>query len=284
MTIAVKDFWLAVLAAFIWGATFPITAVAIDATPPIFFAFLRFATAAVFVIFFPRPKVPILTLLALGLLLGVGQFGVMFVSMTKGVSAGLASLLVHTQAFFTVIIAMIVFSERITVRQTFAMLIALAGLGLFAFDYFVDGALVGLALIMVAALSAATVNTIFKTLGKVDMLGVSVWMSLASPIPLLLFSTWFEAGGDMVSLFATINWVVIAAAAYSAIFATLLVYTIWGRLLNSYSTVIVAPFFLLVPIFGLGLSALLLGERLSTPQAGGAILILLGLALAVLRR
>ena len=134
-----RDLILAVLAALIWGATFPVTAVALDETPPLFFACLRFVGAAAFIAMIPRPQVPWSALLWAGLLLGAGQYGFLFVSMTQGISPGLASLLVHTQAIFTIIIAMVVFSEPLRWRQAAAIGLALCGLGLLAADRFAAG-------------------------------------------------------------------------------------------------------------------------------------------------
>lgn len=282
MSMTARDFALAVGAALIWGATFPISAIALESTPPIYFAFLRFVCAAAFVIVIPRPAVPWPVLIGLGLLLGAGQFGLLFVSMTNGVPAGLASLLVHTQAFFTILIAMVIFAERLNRRQILALALALAGLACLVADRAQHGALLGLVFIIMAALCGAAGNNVLKSLGKVDMLGVAVWMSLAAPLPLLALSLLLEADGSVSALLASaVSWEVFGAVVYSAVLATVLVFALWGRLLVTYSAATVAPFFLLVPVFGMGLSALVLGERLSELQLGGAVLIFAGLALAL---
>ena len=281
MGLSKRDLLLALIAALIWGATFPISAIALESTPPIFFAFLRFLCAAAFIVVIPRPAVPWPKLLLIGLLLGVGQYGLMFISMTRGISAGLASLLVHTQAFFTIVIAMVVFSERLRRRQVVALGLAVAGLACLVAERSETGALSGLVLILIAALCGASGNNLLKSLGTVDMLGVAIWMSLAAPLPLLILSLIFESQGSVTTLIATISWEVVGAVAYSAILATVLAFAIWGRLFATYSAAAVAPFFLLVPVFGLSLSALTLGERLTGMQVAGAILIFGGLILAV---
>jgi len=276
-----RDIFLAVMAALIWGATFPISALALADTPPIFFTSLRFAIAAAFVFMVPRPAVSWPLIVVLGLFLGAGQFGFMFVAMTHGVSASLASLLVHTQAFFTIFIAMIVFRERLRPRQGVAIALALVGLGLLVADRSEAGGLFGIGLILLAAVCGAVGNNILKSLGRVEMLGVSVWMSLVVPLPLLALSLWLEASLSFKSLASTVSWTTVGAIAYSSILATVLVFAIWGRLLATYSAVLVAPFFLLVPVFGISLSAIVLGERLNALQIGGAMLIFVGLGAAL---
>ncbi len=273
---------LAILAALIWGATFPISAVALENTPPIFFAFLRFAAASLFILVIPRPAVPWPTLLITGLLLGAGQYGFLFVAMASGLPAGLASLLVHTQAFFPIGIAMIVFREPLRIRQGVAITLAMVGFTLLALDRAEVGGPLGLGLVLLAALSGAAGNNLLKSLGgKVDMLGVAVWMSLAAPLPLLLLSIAIEREASFRDLIADVTWVTIGAVAYSAVLATVVAFAIWGRLFATYAAASVAPFFLLVPVFGISLSAILLGERLSQGQIGGAVLIFIGLSIAI---
>ncbi|MES0885009.1 EamA family transporter [Roseibium sp. SCP14] len=276
-----RDVVAAVFAAFIWGATFPISALALESTPPIFFTFLRFFCAALFVVTIARPRVSWWKLTLAGLLLGAGQYGLMFTSMAMGLPAGLASLLVHTQAFFTILIAMAVFSERLDGRAAFAVLLALAGLACLILDRSDASALEGIGLILLAALCGAGGNIVLKSMGQVDMLAVVVWMSLMSPIPLGILSLLLESNGDPLSLFAKVGWMTAFAVAYSALLATIVVFTIWGRLLVKYDASNVAPFFLLVPVFGISLSAVILGERLTTFQMTGAGLIFCGLALTL---
>ncbi len=278
---APKHIALALLVALIWGATFPVTAFALRDTPPIFFVVVRFVIASAFVLVVPRPAVPWRVLILLGLLLGAGQFGFMFVAMTRGISAGLASLLIHSQAFFTVMIAMVAFREPVRFRQAVALLLALAGFACLVFDRSQAGSLVGMGLILTAALSAAAGNNLLKSLGDADMLGVSVWMSLAVPLPLLALSVFVEADGDVAGLFASMSWVTLAAGVYSALLASVFAFAVWGYLFARYSAAKVVPFFLLVPVFGMGLSMALLGETLSRLQFAGAILIFAGLCLAL---
>jgi len=283
MKITLRDIWHALLAAFLWGATFPVSAWALAETPPIFFTMLRFICAAVFVFFVPRPKVPWPVLIAVGLLFGLGQYGLMFIAMSRGLPAGLASVLIHSQAFFTILLAVILFSEGLGLRQVLAMVLAAAGFAVLIAHNADAGSLSGLFLMLAAAVCAALGNLVLKSLGGADMLGVAVWMSLALPLPLLALSCFLETGGSIGILFASVSWRVIAAAIYSGVLATVFAYSIWGRLFATYSAATVAPFFLLVPVFGIGLSVTLLGERLSPTQMLGAGLIFAGLVLTVRR-
>lgn len=276
-----RSIMLAVIAAFIWGATFPFSALALEETPPLFFTFLRFLAAGAFIIIVPRPKMTWRYIAFLGVLLGAGQYGLMFFAMANGFPAGLASLLIHTQAFFTVIMAMIFFRETPGVRHAIAGAVALAGLLVLVSAQSETGTAAGLALILFGAVCAAGGNMILKSLGGANPLHVAVWMSAAASIPLLLLSLIFETGGNLPGTIAAMTWKTAVAVLYSALLATVLVYTIWGRLLVQHTAALVAPFFLLVPVFGISLSWLFLGESLSVLQATGCVLIFAGLAAAL---
>lgn len=276
-----RDSLLALMAAFIWGATYPFSAIALQDTPPIFFTALRFACAACFIVVVPRPSIPVGKLLLIGLFLGAALFALTFLAMTLGISASLASVLVHTQAFFTILISMVVFGERMNRRQLSALLITAAGIAVLAVDRGQAGSALALVLIMLAALSGGIGNNIIKSLGETDMFRVSVWMTIVPPLPLFALSLALESNGSVSGLFATIGWPTVIALVWSSFLATVLVFAIWGRLLVVYSSAAVAPFFLLVPVFAVALSALALGERLSMPQIGGGLLVFAGLALAM---
>lgn len=281
MRMTYRDTAWALLAALIWGATFPVSAIALEDTPPIFLTFLRFLCAAAFVLLVPRPRIAWQKLVTLGLLLGAGQYGLMFIAMSQGMPAGLAAVLVHTQAIFTVLIAILFLDERPTPRTSITMVLASAGLACLLFDQAQGGALMGLLLMLLAALSAALGNIVIKSAGRIEMISLAVWMSLAPLIPLALLSGYLEVGTSVVEFVKAVTPKTWAAVAYSAVLSTVAAYGIWGRLLVRYSTDQVAPFFLFVPVFGLGLSALILKEEFSALQLSGSALILLGLVISV---
>ena len=75
---------------------------------------------------------------------------------------------------------------------------------------------------------------------------------------------------------------ILAAVGLVLIAATLVAYAIWSRLLTTYPTSMVAPFTLLVPVIGVAAAALLLDERFTALRAGGMVLMLCGVAVAII--
>src|SRR5690606_2292570 len=106
--------WVAALAIILaWGVNFVVIKWGLDEIPPFLMGGLRFLLVAPAAFFVARPAVSWRLLLVLGMTLSVGQFGFLFTAMTVGMSAGLASLVLQSQVFFTVLIAALLFGERI---------------------------------------------------------------------------------------------------------------------------------------------------------------------------
>src|SRR3954453_4301666 len=104
---------VAVLIAALWGFNFVVIAVGLGSLPPLLFASLRFVAAAFpAVLFVRRPAIPWRWFVLVGLPLGVGQFGLVFTRMHRGMPAGLASLVLQSQAMFTAILAAVMLRER----------------------------------------------------------------------------------------------------------------------------------------------------------------------------
>src|SRR5438270_2248258 len=97
------DLALALLVVAVWGTNFVVIKIGLRELPPFLFAALRFLFSALpFVFFLRRPRVPWRWLAIYGLLLGAGQFGLLFWAMRADISPGLASLVVQMQVFFTI--------------------------------------------------------------------------------------------------------------------------------------------------------------------------------------
>ena len=59
-----------------------------------------------------RRPLPWRWIAAYGLAQGLGQFGLLFVALQAGMPAGMASLVIQTQAFFTLLLAAPLLRER----------------------------------------------------------------------------------------------------------------------------------------------------------------------------
>ena len=274
---------LALAVVAVWGTNFAVIKSALSHLPPFTFATLRFLFAFLPAAFFlKRPQVPWRNLAACGILIGVGQFGVLYFAMDGRISPGLASLVVQSQVFFTIGLAIWLKGERLNLRQGIALVLAAAGLAVILSNVDAVTTSVGLGLVLVAALSWALGNMVQRATPEAPSLAFVVWASLFSIPPLLVLALVFEGAPAMVSAVATMTPVVWAELLYQSFGNTLFGYAAWGWLLARHPAAVVSPWALLVPVFGLTASALALGEPLPPWKLAAAALVIGGLALNTL--
>ena len=273
---------LALSVVFIWGTNFVVIRWGLDGLPPFLFATLRFAFSALpWLLFIRRPAVPWHKLAAFGVLLGVGQFALLFLAMRADISPGLASLVIQVQVFFTIGLSMLALGERVRGFQLVGLLLAVAGLAVIASHLDATLTVKGLALILAAAFFWACANMVVKTVGRVDMLGFMVWTSLFAVPPLLGLSLWLEGPQLIATSVVNASASVWACVLWQAVGNTLFGYGAWNWLLARHPAATVTPMALLVPVFGMGASALSLGEPLPAWKLGAGALVLCGLVVIV---
>jgi O-acetylserine/cysteine efflux transporter len=275
-----RDLALVAIVILAWGSNFSAMKIALEELPPLLFVGLRFAILIPLIPFFPRPAGwP--AILAIGALINMGQFGFLFSAMEADVTAGLASLILQSQAPLTILLAWLVYGERITWVQ--ALGIGLAACGLAGFGLASGGNItaLGLGLILCGALCWACGNLVFRRLPGVDMLALFLWASLVPPLPMLGLSLMTETAAPWAAIrdLSLAGW---GAVIYVALISTVLGYSIWGTLLSRHPAALVTPFALLIPVVGLATAAVVLGERVTGPEALAGLTVLAGLALAVL--
>ncbi|MDR2128145.1 MAG: EamA family transporter [Burkholderiaceae bacterium] len=282
--------WLAALLAlavvFVWGTNFVVIKFALAQLPPLLLAALRFALAAVPLVFFlPRPRTVSWRNLALyGVAIGVGQFGLLFYAMTRHISPGLASLVIQAQVFFTVALAMALAGERVRPHQVVAAALALGGMALIASRSGGDSqtSALGVLLALGAAFSWGVGNMASRAAGRVNVLAYVAWSSLFAVPPLLVASFCYEGWPRMLDGLKAANGATWAAVLWQSVGNTMFGYGAWAWLLGRYSASAVSPFALLVPVFGMGAAALTLGEAMPAWKLLAAALVLCGLALNLL--
>src|SRR3954467_3729070 len=148
-----RDALLALAVVAIWGTNFVVIKVGLRELPPFLFATLRFLFCAIpFVAFLKRPAVRWRWLAAYGVLLGAGQFGLLFYAMRADISPGLASLVIQTQVFFTIALSVAWFGERVSRATLAGSAVSVVGLGMIALRTDATVTHAGVAMILAAAL------------------------------------------------------------------------------------------------------------------------------------
>ncbi|SAL47513.1 permease [Caballeronia sordidicola] len=277
-----KDLLSALIVILAWGVNFVVIKVGLHGVPPMLLGALRFALVAFPAVFFiKRPAVGFWWVVAYGATISLGQFVLLFYAMSVGMPAGLASLVLQAQAFFTLIFAAVILGEKIRGPNVAGLLIAAFGLAVIGVQAGHAMTVAGFLLTLVASAMWGMGNVITKRMGKVDLLSLVVWASLVPPLPFLALSLMMEGPARIEASLSAISLTSVFAIVYLAFIATMLGYTLWGKLLGRYPASQVAPFSLLVPIVGLASAALLLDEGLTSMQFLGAVLVMAGLCVNV---
>ena len=279
---------LALAIATVWGVNFVVMKVALLTLPPFFFAFLRFACAALPLVFFYRPPAVRWRLLACyaGTQFAC-QYGFLFVGLKLGMPAGLSSAVIQLQAFFTIALAIPMLGARPRGAQLLASAIALSGMAVIAWHVEDRATMTGFVLVILAALSWGVGNIYTKRIAieierdglAVDTMAIVAWASLVAALPLLALSLVFEGPASIVAGVAGSDWRAAGAVLFNGYVVTTFGFGAWTLLMRRYAPATVAPFALLVPIAGMGSAALLLDETLHGWAVVAGTLVILGLAI-----
>lgn len=276
-----RDLLLALAVVLIWGVNFVAIKWGVDEVSPYLLTALRYIGCALPAVFFVRkPAVGWPLLIAYGLTVGVLQFGFLFTAIRLGMPAGLASLVMQIQVFFTLGLAVFWLGDRPNLAQLGGAAIALIGLGAIGAEHIGGAVLVPFLLTLVAAFCWAVSNIVTKRAGKVDMFAFVIWGSLVPPLPMIALS-WFLEGPQALVALLTISPQAIFSVLFIAYGSTLLGYGAWAVLLGRHPASLVAPFTLLVPVVGFAAAFVFLGEMVTPLEVFGSLLIFVGLIVNV---
>lgn len=276
-----RDIALALGVVLIWGLNFVAIKWGVDEIPPFMLTALRYLGCALPAVFFIRkPQVGWPLLVAYGLTVGVLQFSFLFTAVRLGMPAGLASLVMQMQVFFTMALAILLLGDRPTPLQLGGAAVALIGLGTIGTEHLGGAVLVPLLLTLVAAFFWAVSNIVTKRAGRIDMLAFVVWGSLVPPLPMLALSLLFEGPQAFTGLM-TISPQAILSVLFIAYGSTLMGYGAWAVLLGRHPASLIAPFSLLVPVVGFAAAFVFLGEQVTALELAGSLLIFAGLVVNV---
>jgi O-acetylserine/cysteine efflux transporter len=276
---------LAVVVTAIWGLNFSVIKFGLVTIDPFVLAGTRFALCALPAVFLVgKPDVPWRYIAGYGLVFGVGLWGMVNLGIAAGVSAGIASLVLQTSAFFTMALGAVALRESLTRSQWAGAAVAFSGLVVVTLVS--DGSVTaaGLGLVVVGAASWSVANLIVKKSGASDMLAFVVWSSMFAPIPLFLIGYLRHGWAAYTQMGHALDAATLGSVLFQVYPVTIFGYWAWNRMLGRYPLAQVAPFSLLVPVFGLCGSVLFFDEHLPPMKVIAITLIGLGLVIGQLRR
>jgi O-acetylserine/cysteine efflux transporter len=280
LAIPFKDICLAIGIALCWAFNLVVIKLAIKGISPLTFGCLRFVFVAFPLIFFiKRPNIPLKKLILIGLVLGVSKFALMFKGLEMGISVGMCALTLQTQVIFTALFSYIFFRHRLSKREIFGIALALCGVGMLGVQSENVSTLTGFVLVLSSALCWGLSNNIASTLKGVNMLQLTVWMSLVPPIPYFLLSHFWEGPEVFMQSLYAFSTKEFAATAYIVIIATLFGLTGWTWLMRQHNPAKISIYGLLIPVFSVFFGWLCLDENLSTLSFLACMVVFSGLVI-----
>src|SRR5882672_8520083 len=278
------DVCLAIMVAVIWGLAFVASRIALDEFSPELMTTLRFAIAAVPCLFVRKPKVSWPLLVAISFTLFMGQFLAQAYGIAHGVPVGLTSVIVQSQALFTIAFAAIAFRELPTRSQTIGISIATVGLLMICGTVGYDFSVGAFAVLMISPVSFAIGNLLLRQAREVPMFDLFAWLCLVPPLPLLALA--FIVDGPRVTWLSLAHmsptgWI---SMLFIGAISTCIAYGLWGRLLRDYTAAQVVPFALLVPFVGAAASSAVFGETFGPLRLTGMVTVVGGIAVMLLSK
>lgn len=281
----IRHVLLALVVVAIWGFNFVVIKLSVEAMPPILAAALRFLAVALPAVFFVKPpKAPAWLVIAYGLAFGFALYAFLNLSIAWGMPAGLSSLVLQVQAFFTMIIAFLILGERPNRFQILGAGVAFFGIVIIATERLAGTELLPLSFTVLGALAWGVANVLTRMAGRVNPLSLTVWGSLAAPLPLLGLSFLTEGGEAIAEAITSFSWSDAGLIAFLAYPSSTLGGVIWAWLLMRHPASVVAPFTLLVPVTGLVSAYVVLGEVITSIEVLGALFVIAGLAVTLAKK
>jgi len=279
-----RDILLAVGIAAVWGLNFISIKLGLDRMPALLFCALRLLAVGLPLLVLRRgPGTSWRWVFASALTLGVLHFSLFFWGIAAGMPAGLTSLVLQSQAIFTVLLAVPLLRERPGPRQILGLALATGGMAVVAAGVGGERPPLAFALVLGSAVFWGLNNIIMRKAAPPDMARFMMWVGATGGLPLLLISVAVDGFGTDLAALRGIDATALGAIAYTSALSTILGFGLWGVLIRRYGAGTVAPFSMLVPFFGMSSAAVFLGERLEPTDILGGLLVIGGILLGALR-
>lgn len=275
-----SDLFLALVTVAVWGTNFVLIQIGLRDVPPLLLCAARFFLVAFpLALVVPPPKTSWKNISIYGLTYFALQFAFLFSGMAHGVSAGMASLVLQIQVFFTMGLSVVLLGERPNRWNLAGALFAFSGIVLVATHTGGDMNLSGLSLLLCASVSFSLGVISTRKMAGVSPLSLVVWGSLFAFFPLAILSWIVDGPQTILQTWSRLSSASVLSIAYIVYLSTLLAFSFWNILLSRNPANVVSPFLLLVPVFGFISSAVFLGESFPIWKWQASALVLFGLAL-----
>ena len=285
-----RHFGLLFVICLIWGVNFVVAKWSVSGTPelvpgftgspPLFFAFLRFALLYAVLAPFLRPVPKNMgAVIGAGLTMGAIQFALLFMAL-RYASPSTVAIVVQLSVPFTTALSILFLGERVRWVRGIGMAIAFLGAALVVFKPAEFSFTIGLLAAAGGALAAAA-GSIFVKRADVAALSLQAWIGLISWPPLLLASLLLEH--DQIGATLAGGWPFFWTLVFTVVLVNVVGHGGFYFLLRRYDASLIAPMTLMAPLIGVISGVLLLGDPVTWQLVLGGLLALAGVGVVAAR-
>ncbi len=279
-----RDFLLLVAVCLTWGLSNVVSKIVVGQwhVPPLFFAALRFVMVAVVTLPWLRPVPrPFWRIVAVGLLMGAGNFALLFIGLQTATPSA-SAVVIQLGVPFTTLLSVVILGERIHWRRGLGISLTLAGVILVVWNPNGIAMSTGLWFIVACAAAGSLGAILMKQMENVAPLRFQAWVALVSFAPLAVASALFEHG--QVASAVAAGWPFVLTMLFSAYVVSLIAHTTYYGLIARYEANLLAPLTLMTPLATISFGVMLTGDRLDARMIAGTVLALTGVLIVALRR
>tara|TARA_R110000868_G_scaffold53249_3_gene167344 strand:+ start:14427 stop:15341 length:915 start_codon:yes stop_codon:yes gene_type:complete len=285
-----RDLLALIAVCVVWGINFVVAKFSISGTPewvtgfhgspPLFFAFMRFALLSIILIPWLRPRPQDMkAMIGIALSMGGLQYALMFLGLQWATPSGMAITLQMGVPFAT-LLSVVMLKERLGLPRITGIIIAFAGIILVVARPGAGELSFGLLLGIGAAFSGALGMILVKRM-PLDSIRMQAWIGLISWPPLLVLSLVFEH--DQISSVMAGGWPFMLTVLFTVLAVNIFGHGIFYSLLQRYDATMIAPLTLLAPLVGVVAGLVITGDPFGWRLIVGGGLALFGVGIIALR-
>jgi len=182
---------------------------------------------------------------------------------------------------FSLILAVIVYRERIRWPRITAVALCFAGVAVMGFDPAIAHESIALWLTVAASFAWAAGNLLFRNLQGVPVMTIHAWLATIS-VPILATAAWIFEPQKLAAV-PQLPWTVWACLVYSGLLASLVGHGGMSWLFQRYPVATVSPLTLPTPLFSVIIAVIVFGTPITIQMIIGGVLTLFGVAIITLR-
>jgi O-acetylserine/cysteine efflux transporter len=280
---SLRDFGLLVFVCVVWASSNVVGKLLISGlgAPPLFVAAARFAVVSLATApwLFPTPA-KIGRLIAVGLLMGAGSFGLLFIGL-KNATPSAAAIVAQIGAPLTTLLSVIFLGERMRWRRGLGMALTLVGVVLVMWKPGGVSLSFGLTMVAASALSGAFGAVLLKYMEGVKPLQFQAWVGFSSVWPMAAASALFEHG--QVEVLRATPWGFLAGVLYTGLVVSVVGHTAYYGLIQRYEANLLQPLTLMTPLGTVAMGVLITHDAFDARAILGSVIALAGVLIIALK-